>query len=67
MTKFGNPAPHPDAANRHDYTPPKARMKWFGARLLGSGWWRPWYGLHYLLLVPLWGFYAYCRDFRPGG
>jgi len=25
-----------------------------------------WYLVHYLLLWPLWGFYSYFRDFKPG-
>lgn len=34
--------------------------------LFGGGWWTPWYALHWLMLLPIWGFYAYFRDFKPG-
>jgi hypothetical protein len=34
--------------------------------LLGTGWATVWYLVHYVLLWPLWGFYAYFRDFKPG-
>lgn len=40
-----------------------------GARLkllFGGGWWTPWYALHWLMLLPIWGFYTYFRDFKPG-
>ena len=35
--------------------------------LLGNGWAIAWYLVHYVLLWPLWGFYTYFRDFKPGG
>jgi hypothetical protein len=34
--------------------------------LLGNGWATAWYLVHYVLLWPLWGFYTYFRDFKPG-
>jgi hypothetical protein len=34
--------------------------------LLGNGWATVWYLVHYVLLWPLWGFYIYFRDFKPG-
>lgn len=34
--------------------------------LLGNGWVTLWYLVHYVLLWPLWGFYTYFRDFKPG-
>jgi hypothetical protein len=34
--------------------------------LLGNGWAIAWYLVHYVLLWPLWGFYTYFRDFKPG-
>jgi hypothetical protein len=34
--------------------------------LFGDGWATVWYLIHYLLLWPLWGFYAYFRDYKPG-
>jgi hypothetical protein len=34
--------------------------------MFGCGWATAWYLIHYLLLWPLWGFYAYFRDFKPG-
>jgi hypothetical protein len=34
--------------------------------LFGSGWSTLWHAIHYLLLLPIWGFYAYCRDFKLG-
>jgi hypothetical protein len=34
--------------------------------LLGDGWATAWYLVHYVLLWPLWGFYTYFRDFKPG-
>ena len=36
------------------------------AFLLGNGWATAWYLVHYVLLCPLWGFYTYFRDFKPG-
>lgn len=34
--------------------------------LFGAGWATAWYLVHYLLLWPLWGFYTYFRDYKPG-
>ena len=34
--------------------------------LFGSGWSTLWHACHYVLLLPIWGFYAYFRDFEPG-
>lgn len=35
--------------------------------LLGTGpWSAAWHILHFLLLLPAWGFYGYFRDFQPG-
>ena len=41
-------------------------MKSVRTFLFGSGWSTLWHVFHYLLLLPVWAFYTYCRDFKPG-
>jgi hypothetical protein len=41
-------------------------MKPVASFLFGSGWGTIWYACHYALLLPIWGFYTYFRDFKPG-
>ena len=41
-------------------------MKPVATFLFGSGWSTLWYACHYALLLPIWGFYSYFRDFKPG-
>jgi fatty acid desaturase len=41
-------------------------MKSIVTFLFGSGWSTLWYACHYALLLPIWGFYSYFRDFKAG-